>query len=270
MAKKEVFRHYGYFEGEIAKRIFGKNADEIVVYLMDKPEDFNINKPSCDDDDTEIIYPDCICDGFQFEKNTGGYYLVRYERGNNNNEDWFIDVYSLKTDYETENDDEPKNDKDGVYEYCPHCDCEVNLENELKVQSCPKCGKKLVPCNICPLLADGKCPSLCPLSELARRMNTQFGEERTIQSFVDVFNLSTMKELERGFIINVLLNNVIDWQIRLFFNKELDTLFLINNRYSGFAITFKSIEKLTLDDLTDALEQFCGYIPNKLYIKVPK
>lgn len=261
MAQKETFKHYGFFKGEIAKRIFGKNADEVVAYLMDNPEEFNIKKPCSD---TDIIYPDCVCDGFHFEKSTAGFYLVRYERGNNNNEDWFIDVYTLKTD------DEPENDEDRVCEYCPHCDCEVNLENELKVQSCPNCGKKLVPCNICPLLADGKCPNLCPLSELARRMNNQFGEERTIQSFVDVFNLSTMEELERGYIINVLLNNVIDWQIRLFFNKELDTLFFINNRHSGFAITFKSIEKMTLDDMTDALEQFCGYVPNKLYIKVVK
>ena len=204
---------------------------------------------------------------FGYEMSTNEDYLIRYERGNINDEDWFIDVFKRKIVDVVET---PNNANDGVIEYCPHCDTEVTLMNEFKVQSCPNCGKKLVPCNICPLLADGKCPNLCPLSELAMRMNKQFGEERTIQSFVDIFNLSNMKELERGYIINVLLNNVIDWQIRLFFNKELDTLFLINNRHSGFAITFKSIEKMTLDDMTIALEQFCGYIPNKLYIKVPE
>jgi predicted RNA-binding Zn-ribbon protein involved in translation (DUF1610 family) len=271
MAKKEVFRHYGYFEGEIAKRIFGKNADEIVVYLMDKPEDFNINKPSCDDD-TEIIYPDCICDGFQFEKNTGGYYLVRYERGNNNNEDWFIDVYSLKTDYETENDDEPESDEEGVYEYCPHCDDEVILENVFKVQKCPNCGKYIVPCNLCPLLGENKCTGNCPLEALANELNKdkrEYGVEYSIGSFVSEFNSSTEKQWEKGFILTIFNDDgFIDIVLRIFYIKSLDTICFMNERDSDKGWFMREPKRLSIDYLEHVFEVLDIPSNYKLYVKV--
>lgn len=36
-----------------------------------------------------------------------------------------------------------------TYEVCPHCGEEVQLEPELKVQTCPNCGKRIVTCSMC-------------------------------------------------------------------------------------------------------------------------
>ena len=40
-------------------------------------------------------------------------------------------------------------DKNHVWERCPHCDEEVMLDAELKVQTCPNCGKRIVACAMC-------------------------------------------------------------------------------------------------------------------------
>lgn len=37
-----------------------------------------------------------------------------------------------------------------TYEICPYCGEEVELEAELKVQTCPSCGKRIVTCTMCP------------------------------------------------------------------------------------------------------------------------
>lgn len=50
-----------------------------------------------------------------------------------------------------------------TYEVCPHCGDEVRLEAELKVQTCPKCGKRIVACSMC-LACDtpgGYCSKCC-------------------------------------------------------------------------------------------------------------
>lgn len=36
-----------------------------------------------------------------------------------------------------------------TYELCPYCEQEVELEAELKVQTCPNCGKRIVACSMC-------------------------------------------------------------------------------------------------------------------------
>ena len=36
-----------------------------------------------------------------------------------------------------------------TYEVCPHCEEEVRLDAELKVQTCPNCGKRIVTCSMC-------------------------------------------------------------------------------------------------------------------------
>ena len=36
-----------------------------------------------------------------------------------------------------------------TYEVCPHCGEEVELKAELSVQTCPKCGKRIVTCSMC-------------------------------------------------------------------------------------------------------------------------
>jgi predicted RNA-binding Zn-ribbon protein involved in translation (DUF1610 family) len=44
----------------------------------------------------------------------------------------------------------PKAVEDGkTEEYCPHCDQYVKLDAELKVQTCPNCGKRIVTCSMC-------------------------------------------------------------------------------------------------------------------------
>jgi hypothetical protein len=44
-------------------------------------------------------------------------------------------------------------------EYCPNCDCEVLLDTKFEIQTCPVCGKKIAPCNLC----SGFCTNNCPL-----------------------------------------------------------------------------------------------------------
>ena len=46
-----------------------------------------------------------------------------------------------------------------IVEYCPHCECEVLLDTKFEIQTCPVCGKKIAPCNLC----NGICCHDCPL-----------------------------------------------------------------------------------------------------------
>lgn len=68
-------------------------------------------------------------------------------------------------------------DYDKVIEYCPHCDEYVNLEPELKVQTCPHCGKRIPTCSMCRAVDenDGKnyCSNccLCKQAELENKEN---------------------------------------------------------------------------------------------------
>lgn len=48
---------------------------------------------------------------------------------------------------------------DKCYEWCQHCDTEVELDTRFEIQVCPNCGELLAPCNLC----GGYCPSPCPL-----------------------------------------------------------------------------------------------------------
>ena len=51
-----------------------------------------------------------------------------------------------------------------TYEVCPHCEKEVALQAELKVQTCPNCGKRIVTCSMCRAVSDLKenyCTNCC-------------------------------------------------------------------------------------------------------------
>lgn len=261
MAKKETFRHYGYFEGEYAKKIYDKHADEILAIINDNPE-FHLQEGNID---TDIDNPSLDC-MFGYEMSTNEDYLVRYERGNSNDEDWFIDVYMRKfvDVVETSNITD-----DGVTEYCPHCDDEVYLENELKVQKCPGCGKFIVPCNICPLLAKGICPTVCPLSSLAREMNlSTCGEESSIAQFVSLFNTSTEKQWIKGFILtNINKCDVIDSELRVYYLKEYDTICFMDEGDSGYGWFMKNPKKLSIDYLNLVFEKL-GICLERLFVKV--
>jgi predicted RNA-binding Zn-ribbon protein involved in translation (DUF1610 family) len=45
-----------------------------------------------------------------------------------------------------------------IYEYCPHCCDEVELEERFEPQVCPNCGNVLFPCSMCE-----ECITNCPL-----------------------------------------------------------------------------------------------------------
>jgi len=50
-----------------------------------------------------------------------------------------------------------------TYEECPHCETEVELKGEFRVQECPNCKRDILPCSICrdlnrTPLACGNCP----------------------------------------------------------------------------------------------------------------
>lgn len=36
-----------------------------------------------------------------------------------------------------------------IFEFCPHCQQDVELKEEFKVQVCPNCGKPILPCAMC-------------------------------------------------------------------------------------------------------------------------
>lgn len=90
-----------------------------------------------------------------------------------------------------------------IVEFCQHCEQEVELNKEFKVQQCPNCGKHIVPCNLCPLLANNECPNLCPLATMAEDMNKIVPMEK--KSFVtDLYALETSAISE---IIDIMLQN---------------------------------------------------------------
>ena len=65
-------------------------------------------------------------------------------------------------------------DFDHAYEVCPHCEEEVMLDPELKVQTCPNCGKRIVTCSMCRACdtEDNYC-SKCCLSFQAEMENAE-------------------------------------------------------------------------------------------------
>jgi predicted RNA-binding Zn-ribbon protein involved in translation (DUF1610 family) len=68
-----------------------------------------------------------------------------------------------------------------AYEVCPYCDTEVMLDAELKVQTCPNCGKRIVTCSMCRATDCGDgidyC-SRCCLCAQARLENKEIEEKR--------------------------------------------------------------------------------------------
>lgn len=60
-----------------------------------------------------------------------------------------------------------RNDK--TYEVCPQCGEEVELDAELKIQTCPSCGARIVTCSMCRAIeVNDKCCINCPLEIQAR------------------------------------------------------------------------------------------------------
>lgn len=157
---KTNFRHLGYYsELQDIRDLFGRNADYIVKYMLNEFGAFTKQKGNVDTDIsgfTDKYNPN------EYQLTTNGDYLVRFERGTNNDEDWFIDIYERYVVEVINEDDEY------IWEYCPHCDMEVKLPCELKVHICPNCGKHIVACSLC---ETSSCASKCPLETLCCKLN---------------------------------------------------------------------------------------------------
>ena len=69
-------------------------------------------------------------------------------------------------------------DFEHAYEVCPHCEEEVMLDPELKVQTCPVCGARIVTCSMCRACDSGEdyC-SKCCLTYQAEVENKELQEE---------------------------------------------------------------------------------------------
>lgn len=69
-----------------------------------------------------------------------------------------------------------------IYEVCPHCNEGVMLEPELKVQTCPNCGKRIVACSMCLACetTENYC-SKCCLAYQARIENEEMEAERKLK-----------------------------------------------------------------------------------------
>lgn len=68
-----------------------------------------------------------------------------------------------------------------VTEYCPHCEREVEIDAELKVQVCPHCGRHIVTCSMCLAVDDNNgekhyCSNCC-LEHLANKLNDNKADE---------------------------------------------------------------------------------------------
>ena len=178
MATKTTFRHLGYYNDyEDIISLFGRSADYIVKAMLGGLGAFHKTEGSCD---TDIDDYNDEHDANMFQLTTDKKYLVRFERGGNDVDGWYIDIYK-ETEVEI-NDNDRK-----IYEFCSYCGDEVMLENVFKLQRCPNCGRPIVPCSICP---HNDCTTQCKLSKTSDRLNKKFDEsliEVTISSFIERF-----------------------------------------------------------------------------------
>lgn len=239
MATKMTFRHIGYYnEYEDVKKLFGCTADHIVGTMLDGLGAFHrvTGQSETDIDDHKFE-----TDADKFVKTTNGNFLVRFERGSNNGEGWYIDIYKLM-EVEVE-DTSDQNEDNGVYEYCPHCEEEVELNNEFKVQICPNCGHAIVPCNICPL---DDCCSNCPLDALCRQKNNEIDEEAgievTLESFTELFDKQTRQHQDDGYTILIAETEDKEAQKLLFRYDYVHEIYILTNlTFNGQAYTWNEL-----------------------------
>lgn len=236
MATKMTFRHIGYYNDyEDVKNLFGRTANYVVQTMLDGLGAFHrvTGESETDIDDHKIE-----SDADKFVKTENGNYLVRFERGSENGEGWFIDIYKLM---EVEVEDTGEDDDNKVYEYCSYCENEVILDNEFKVQVCPDCGHAIVPCSICPL---DSCCTNCPLDVLCRQKNDEIEEvegilEVTLSSFIEMFEKQLPSNQASGYTIFIQETDEVNAH-RLLFRYDFDygVYILTNITHNGQAYTW--------------------------------
>lgn len=270
---KKVYRHIGYYNDlEDCELLFDETPDFIVRYMQLGLGHFYQSEG---EDETDIENPFEEFDNQMFTKTTDGQYLVRYENGADKqvckelaDHGWFIDIYKL-----TEIDTDETNEK--LEEYCGHCDEYVYLENELKVQKCPNCGKMIVPCSICPMLEQDnyhlmKCAS-CPLAKLCEEVNSEeyLGENLTLMETADKFNSATLEEREKGLYVTLPKMEENDKVEKLYihYNPQYGGIvFFDHNAQDNIAITIRSTTFYRVDLLTAMLKLF-GRTRERVYVQ---
>lgn len=157
---RKRYRHIGYFyEMGDVKYLNTLNANQIIGFME---QGYGAFTEVESDEDADIIDYHDEHDSVQFDITDDNEYLIRHENGSEDGEGWYLDIYKVIM---------VENEYNNAIEFCPHCECEVELGNELKVQKCPNCGAYIVPCSLCPLLEKGACRGKCPLDELAKELN---------------------------------------------------------------------------------------------------
>lgn len=253
----KIYKHIGYYnEVNDIKELFSMSADGIIE-IMNKVGNFVKTKREIETDiDFDTLRHEH--DFNLFQQTIDEKYLVRYQRGDNKYNDWFIDVYKLI--------------EDTITEYCPHCDCEVELENEFKVQKCPECGMYIVPCNLCPLLEQNNCNNgKCPLEALANELNGNCDKEMisrtlyTLIEFTEMFNNSDIERKKEGFVFSFTDDDGIEQELCIYFEETIQQTILYNEKFGCSAFTWKSD---TIKDipLKDALWEICCFVPEKIYV----
>ena len=260
----KTYKHIGYYNDFIdCNHLFDKSADYVVAYMkaylgsfhkVDFDEECTISEVSEEDKDVHF-----------FEKTTDGVYYVRYEKGNDKGEGWYIDIYkSVESDNK-------------VQEYCGYCEEYVLLDPELKVQKCPNCGKAIVPCgSLCPMLTDensvNRNCACCPLSKLCDEMNEDIpsykGKHLTLMETAFKFNTATLEEKKKGLHITVpkMEDNECDEEIFIHYNQDYDCIVVLDVAQYTLAYTIKPI---TLDrvELKKALLAMFNRTVEKLYVR---
>ena len=272
---KKVFRHIGYYNDlEDCKMLYDETPDFIVRY-MEKGLGHFYTAEGEPETDIEDINEET--DAFMFKQTTDGQYLVRYEKGDDKqvctelrDGGWYLDIYKLT---EIDGTEDMKNK---VEEYCGHCDEYVYLEDELKVQVCPNCGKFIVPCgSLCPMFDDKyshlrNC-SNCPLGKLCEEKNGEnyVGEYLTLMEIAYKFNTAEPNERECGFYITIpkLEDSECDEEIYLHYNKEYECVMILDVAQYGLAYSFKKT-KIDRLDLHNAITQMFGRCVEKVYVRM--
>lgn len=242
MATKMTFRHIGYYNDyDDVSKLFGRTANFVVQTMLDGLGTFH---RVSGESETDIDDHKLESDAEKFVKTANGNYLVRFERGSENGEGWFIDIYKLMEVEVEDTSDEDEIEDEEVYEYCPYCEGEVKLDNEFKVQTCPDCGHAIVPCSICPL--ESCCCSNCPLDVLCRQKNDEIEDdsltEVTLSSFIELFDKQAPHHKASGYIISVSeTENVKAHKLLFRYDVFYGVYILTNQTYNGKAYTWNEL-----------------------------
>lgn len=256
----KIYKHIGYYTNP---NFFGMSADDIVACANNNDKHFHQTEREVETDiDFDTLHHEYDFNLFQLT--TDEKYLVRFERGDMKYNGWFVDVYKLIEDTETDNNT--------ITEYCPHCDCEVELESEFKVQKCPECGRYIVPCNLCPLLGQNNCNNgKCPLEALADELNGNYDKEMisrklyTLIEFTEMFNNSDIEHKKEGFKFSFTDDDGTKQELCIYFEETIRQTILYNEKFGCSAFTWKS-DTIMGVPLNDALWDVCCFVPEKVYL----